>query len=196
VTDDELMQQVNKLAAAYRQTLSELELEVYVEDLRHLDAATLLTAFRVCKQSARPFMPTTPEILAAAQLVRQVTAGDPRPEDETAALLKKIARYNPDIGVVNDGTRGLIYGGQRRGEDNPDAGFTDRERRILRLFGGAARMAGWDGKDVQFNRPRLIEAFGQAAEDERVAEHHARIAGGSAPELPPLPPLRRIGGGA
>lgn len=139
----------------------------------------LLAAFGQAVDHCR-FFPSVAEFNEiVANVKRAAGVGDPRPDEETATLLKKISRYNPDLGIVNDGTRGLIIAGQHnRGEDNPNSGFTPRERRVLRLFGGAARMAGWDAKDVQFNRPRMVEAFAQVAEDERVEEQYQQVTGG------------------
>jgi hypothetical protein len=139
----------------------------------------LLAAFGQALDRCR-FFPSPAEFNEILDGVKRAAGvGDPRPEDETATLLKKISRYNPDLGIVNDGTRGLIVAGQHnRGEDNPQSGFTARERHILRLFGGAARCAAWDDKDVQFNRPRMVEAFKQAAEDTRVERQYQEIAEG------------------
>lgn len=166
-----------------------------------LPDAILLAAFGQALDRCRYFPSPAEfnEILAGVK--RAAGVGDPHPEDEVAALLKKISRYNPDIGVVNDGRRGLIYGGQRRAEDNPDAGFTPAERHILRLFGGANRMAAWDNKDVQFNRPRMIEAFRTLADDRRVAGEYERIVEGGGGYLAqglrdvPKPPRPRLIGG-
>jgi hypothetical protein len=128
-----------------------------------LPDAILLAAFGQALDRCR-FFPSPAEFNEILDGVKRAAGvGDPRPEDETPTLLKKISRYNPDLGIVNDGTRGLIVAGRHnRGEDNPQSGFTARERHILRLFGGAARCAAWDDKDVQFNRPRMVEAFKQA----------------------------------
>lgn len=154
----------------------------------------LLAAFGQAIDSCK-FFPSVAEFNDLLKLVRRA-AGDPdvtRPEDEAAALLRKIARYNPDLGIVNDGTRGLILAPrQHRGEDWDGSGFTPRERRVLRLFGGATRVCAWDDKDRQFNLPRLIKAFADSQVDDAAA---ARLgATYESPALPPPVPLRRAGG--
>ena len=139
----------------------------------------LLAAFGQALNSCK-FFPSIAEFNEILTDVKRAAGvGDPRPEQEVAVLLKKISRYNPDLGIVNDGTRGLIVAGQHnRGEDNPQSGFTAKERHILRLFGGATRCAAWDDKDVQFNRQRMIDAFKTLAEDTRVERQYGEIAAG------------------
>lgn len=145
----------------------------------HLPDDVLLAAFGQALDRCK-FFPSIAEFNEfLGEVKRAAGIGEPRAEDEVATLLKKISRYNPDLGIVNDGTRGLIVAGQHnRGEDNPQSGFTARERHILRLFGGAARCAAWDDKDVQFNRPRMIEAFKTLAEDTRVERQYQEVAAG------------------
>lgn len=103
---------------------------------------------------------------------RAFNDGLPTAEQKTAVLLRKLQRYNPDIGVVNDGSRGAIIGGQSgREEDQGNSGFTSAERYVLRLFGGARLCAGWSATDVHFNREKLTEAFTRL-EDDAVQLHH------------------------
>lgn len=154
----------------------------------------LLAAFGQALDTCK-FFPSVAEFNDVLTLVRRA-AGDPdvtRPEDEAATLMKKIGRYNPDLGIVNDGTRGLIIAHRsNRGEDWEGSGFTARERRVLRLFGGAARVCAWDDKDRQFNYPRMVKAFADSQVDDAAA---ARLqATYESPPLPPPAPLRRIDG--
>ena len=156
----------------------------------------LLAAFGQAIDTCK-FFPSPAEFNDILANVRRAAGvGEPRAEEEVAVLLKKISRYNPDLGIVNDGTRGLIIAGQsNRGEDNPHSGFTAKERHILRLFGGAARCAAWDDKDVQFNRPRMVEAFKTLGEDTRVERQYQEIAAGGgnwlAGSIRPVPTPQR-----
>lgn len=168
------------IADATNKDLSEALVRLWWDKYGTLPDDILLAAFGQVIDSCK-FFPSPAEfndILAGVR--RAAGVDDPRPEDQAAILMQKISRYNPDLGVVNDGTRGLLYGGQARAEDNPNSGFTPKERQILRLFGGAARMVGWDTKDVQFNRSRMIEAFKTLAEEYRDAEQYAQISAGAA----------------
>jgi hypothetical protein len=187
------------IADATNKDLSDGLVRLWWEKYGTLADDILLAAFGQVVDTCR-FFPSPAEFNAILEGVKRAAGvGDPRPEEETATLLRKIGRYNPDLGIVNDGTRGLIVSGQsNRGEDNPDSGFTPRERRVLRLFGGAARCAAWDAKDVQFNRQRMVDAFEQVAEDERVEQEYGRIAAGEANWLReglrsvPTPPRPRL----
>jgi hypothetical protein len=188
-----LAESTNKRLGADDGTPSPL-LRFWWEKYGALPDEVLLAAFGQAIDTCR-FFPSVAEFNAIVTLVRRAT-GDPdatRPEDEAAALLRKVARYNPDLGIVNDGTRGLLLArGGDRGEDWDGSGFTARERAVLRLFGGAVRAAAWDDKDVQFNRPRVIEAFAALATDDHLA---ARVAAGgrSVADLQAEAAKRRLG---
>jgi hypothetical protein len=63
----ELTQLLTRTAARYRTTLSELELDVYLDDLAGLDDVTLRAALARCAQSNSKYFPTVPEILVAVE---------------------------------------------------------------------------------------------------------------------------------
>lgn len=57
---------LQRAAAAYRVSLTELELDVYLDELAGLDEVTLRGALARYRQGGRPFFPTVPEIEKAA----------------------------------------------------------------------------------------------------------------------------------
>jgi len=61
-----LMQILQRTAAAYRVSLTELELDVYLDELAALDEVTIRGALTRYRQGGRSFFPTVPEILKAA----------------------------------------------------------------------------------------------------------------------------------
>lgn len=191
MTRETFMGHLLMLAEATRKELSPMLMRLWQDKYADLPDPILLAAFSEALDTCR-FFPSPAEFNDYISTARRA-AGEPgmtRPEEESAALLKKISRYNPDLGIVNDGTRGLIIArAPGRQEDQDGSGFTARELRVLRIFGGATRVAAWDDKDRQFNRPRLIEAFGTVQADEAAEDRLLRIQSTSVGTPP------RLGGG-
>jgi hypothetical protein len=130
------------------------------------------------------FWPAVAEFHALLRESKRTISPGPGPEEKTAALLRKLQRYIPDLGIVNDGTRGLLRGGPTgRGEDHDGSGFTVEEKYVLRLMGGALLCSQWTEQDVQFNRPRLVTEFARLEEEGRMAQLVSETSGRTVEQL-------------
>lgn len=110
----ELTKLLTRQAARYRTTLTDLEMDVYLDDLGMLSEATVVQAFERYAQSGKPHFPTVPEILKAVRELMPKPLGST--SDEAGALLKR------KLGTFAAETR-------------PDVGLTDRERELVRDLG-------------------------------------------------------------
>lgn len=154
-----LAQLLTKFAAAYREKLSDLELEAYVEDLRGIDQGTLLAAMRIYKANGKAFFPTVPELLMAVRSVQRVSGGElPSPSEAWGTFLKKLYRWNPDI------ARG-----------NPDAeiarvGLTPLELECARRLGGFWALRFMSDHDIQFKAKAFETIYREVAERREVED--------------------------
>jgi hypothetical protein len=159
VNDLDLANLLNKFAAAYRQTLTDLELEAYVEDLGQIDRPTLLAAMRIYKANGKAFFPTIPEFLAAVRSVQRVSGGElPSPTEAWGTFLKKLYRWNPDI------ARG-----------NPDAeiarvGLTPLELECARRLGGFWALRFMSDHDIHFKAKAFEGIYREVAERREVED--------------------------
>lgn len=162
LTPDVFRREVAKLslsldASPHKPEPSNERLQQLFEDVKHLDDDTFIVACDRCRKELVWF-PKAAHILARARPLLQTSA-----EERAGRLLKKLSRYNPDIGVVNDGTRGLLV----TGTEQP-GGFDADERAVLEECGGVRALferseKGHDRDATTFVRQAFVAAFARRA---------------------------------
>ncbi len=90
MSPEEFVTIITKAAAAYRERLTDLELEAYADELGHLEPDELRSALRQYRDTGKPHFPRVPELLA---FVRPVA-------DDQDARWRRIKRGALERGFV------------------------------------------------------------------------------------------------
>lgn len=108
----ELIQLLTRTAARYRTSLSELEMDVYLDDLAGFDDVTLRAALARCAQSNSKYFPTIPEILQAVEDMKissgQVMDGQSAWVAFEARVLRRFGPTTKSHDWPDDDTRDIV----------------------------------------------------------------------------------------
>lgn len=151
----------------YRVELSDLEMDVYLDELADLDEVTLRGALKRYAAGGRSFFPTVPEILKAAGDLNAARESQPLALEAWGQFCKKIGRVNLDILA------------RHPEQEARRVGITPEDSRIAQMLGGWHHLALMKPKQLDFKakdflafRAECVER--QHTEDQLVALEPAR----------------------
>jgi hypothetical protein len=169
-----LIHLLTRTAAAYRVALTELELDVYVDALGHLDDITLRAALQRYGQGGRSFFPTVPEILKAASDIDAVRSNQPSTLDAWGDLRKKISRVNLDIM------------GRQPEYEATRLGITPLDSQIVRRLGGWAHLGMMPPKDLDWKAKEFAQVYAECVERQRTEDQLVALAPARGARVPLL----------
>ena len=154
-----LIQLLTRTAAAYRVTLTELELDVYIDALGHLDDVTIRAALGRYAQNGRSFFPTVPEILKAASDIAAVRSNQPTALDAWGEFRRKVTlRLNLDLL------------GRNPEAEAARVGLTPTEMQIARRLGGFAHLLQMSPRDLDFKAKEFAQVYGEVSDRQRTED--------------------------
>ena len=153
-----LTQLLQRTAAAYRVSLTELELDVFLDELIELDELTVRAALKRYAQTGRGFFPTVPEIMKAASDIDAVRTGQPTSLDAWAEFRRKVTRINLDIL------------GHSPEVERQRLGLTDLDSAMARRLGGWGHLALMPPKDLDWKAKEFAQVYGECVERQRTED--------------------------
>lgn len=145
------------LSEATNRVLSPELIRLWWEKYGRLPDAVLDAAFERALDTCK-FFPSIAEFNGVLDELRIATGSAPAPgEDAWAAFLARLRRWEPDLGVVRDGTRGLI----RKGDTGSGLydGLDPLTKPVIDGLGGARAILERDERDLTFTRKDFIAHY-------------------------------------
>lgn len=174
MNSDTFKRGIAKLGLAFESRLedNQARLDLYWEQVRHVGDVEFLAAVEYCIRTCR-FFPKIAELREALDGIRRATGASPAlGEDAWAAFLRRLSRWNPDTGIVSDGTRGLVRSGDE-GSGLYD-GLDPLTKTVVDGLGGAQSILAKDERDLAFARRDFVAHYDRLCHRRVVA---AQLAG-------------------
>lgn len=184
------------LSEATNRALSPALIRLWWQKYGGLPDAVLDAAFDHALNTCK-FFPSIAEFNDILDEFRVATGAAPAPgEDAWAAFLRRLRRWDPDLGIVSDGMRGLIRSGDE-GYSLYD-GLDPLTKTVVDGLGGARAILAKDERDLAFTRRDFVAHYDRLCSRRVVAAQLAGLGAGgdTAPALGALLPSIRSSSGS